>query len=40
MDQSAAKIIHVPNRIRSTTAPQISATVMMQKVAWKAKKTR
>ena len=28
------------NRIRSTTAPEISAVVMMQKVAWKAKKTR
>ncbi len=26
--------------MRSTTAPEISATVMMQKVAWKAKKRR
>ena len=29
-----------PKRIRSTTAPEISATVMMQKVAWNAKNTR
>jgi hypothetical protein len=26
--------------MRSTTAPDTSATVMMQKVAWKAMKTR
>ena len=29
-----------PKRIRSTTAPETSAAVMMQKVAWKAMKSR
>ena len=29
-----------PKRIRSTTAPETSAVVMMQNVAWKAKKTQ
>ena len=40
MVQSAAKTRNGPNRIRSTTAPEIRAMVMMQKVAWNAKKTR
>ena len=39
-DQSAAKTRNGPKRIRSTTAPDTSAVVMMQNVAWKAKKTR
>ena len=30
---------NAPKRMRSTTAPATSAVVMMQKVAWKAKKT-
>jgi hypothetical protein len=36
----AANARNAPKRIRSTTAPDTSATVMMQKVAWNAKKTR
>ena len=32
--------MNAPNLIRSTTAPETRAMVMMQKVAWKAKKTR
>jgi hypothetical protein len=32
--------MNAPKRIRSTTAPEISATVMMQNVVWNAKKTR
>ena len=39
-DHSAAKTRNAPKRIRSTTAPEIRATVMMQKVAWKAKNSR
>ena len=39
-DHSAAKIMKALKRIRSTTAPDTSATVMMQKVAWKAKNSR
>ena len=31
-----AKIIHAPNLARSAIAPEISATVMIAKVAWKA----
>ena len=34
------KTRYVENRIRSTTAPETSAAVMMQKLPWKAKKTR
>ena len=32
--------MNAPNRIRSTTAPDTRAVVMMQNVAWKAKNTR
>ena len=32
--------MNAPKRIRSTTAPETSATVMMQNVAWKAKNRR
>ncbi len=39
-DHSAANTRNAPNRIRSTTAPETSATVMMQKVAWKTMNTR
>ena len=28
------KVTYAENRMRSTTAPEISAAVMMQKVAW------
>ena len=31
-----AKIIHEPNFARSAMAPEMSATVMIAKVAWKA----
>ncbi len=33
-----AKIIHAPNLARSAIAPEMSATVMIAKVAWKATK--
>ena len=33
------KTMNGPKRIRSTTAPETSAAVMMQKLAWKAKKS-
>jgi hypothetical protein len=39
-DHSAAKTMNAAKLIRSTTAPETSAVVMMQKVAWNAKKTR
>ena len=39
-DHSAAKTRNAPKRIRSTTAPDTSATVMMQNVAWKAMNRR
>jgi hypothetical protein len=32
--------MNAPKRIRSTTAPEISATVMMQNVPWNAMKSR
>ena len=34
----AAKIIQVPNLARSAMAPEIKATVMIAKTAWKATK--
>ncbi|MDQ0743061.1 hypothetical protein QFZ62_000369 [Clavibacter sp. B3I6] len=38
MAQTPAKTIHAPNFARSAMAPEISATVMIAKVAWKAAK--
>ena len=38
--QMPAKIIHEPNLARSAMAPEMSATVMIAKVAWKATNAR
>ena len=35
MAQTPAKTIHEPNLARSAMAPEISATVMIAKTAWK-----
>ncbi len=35
MTQTPAKTIHAPNLARSAMAPEIRATVMIAKVAWK-----
>ena len=40
MTQTPAKMIHEPNFARSAIAPEISATVMMAKVAWNPAKAR